>query len=65
MTPKVLQPQVRFNAGAARLLVEQNVVQSLAVAHRAYVLENGAIAFQGTPAEPLARSDLKRAYRGI
>jgi ABC-type branched-subunit amino acid transport system ATPase component len=33
--------------------------------HRAYVLENGAIAFHGTPAELLARSDLKRAYLGI
>ena len=27
--------------GLAILLVEQNVVQSLAIAHRAYVLENG------------------------
>ncbi|HKC42956.1 MAG TPA: ABC transporter ATP-binding protein [Burkholderiales bacterium] len=51
--------------GLAILLVEQNVAQSLEVAHRAYVLENGAIAFSGTPAELLARSDLKRAYLGI
>ena len=33
--------------GLAILLVEQNVVQSLAVAHRAYVLENGRIALSG------------------
>ena len=51
--------------GLSILLVEQNVAQSLEVAHRAYVLENGAIAFHGTPAELLARSDLKRAYLGI
>jgi len=51
--------------GLAILLVEQNVAQSLEIAHRAYVLENGAIAFSGTPAELLARSDLKRAYLGI
>ena len=56
----------RLNAdGLAILLVEQNVAQSLEIAHRAYVLENGAIAFHGTPAELLARSDLKRAYLGI
>jgi branched-chain amino acid transport system ATP-binding protein len=56
----------RLNAdGLAILLVEQNVAQSLEIAHRAYVLENGAIAVHGTPAELLARSDLKRAYLGI
>ena len=47
------------------LLVEQNVGQSLEIAHRAYVLENGRMRFSGTPAELLARSDLKRAYLGI
>jgi branched-chain amino acid transport system ATP-binding protein len=51
--------------GLAILLVEQNVAQSLEVARRAYVLENGACAFQGTPAELLARPDLKRAYLGV
>jgi branched-chain amino acid transport system ATP-binding protein len=51
--------------GLSILLVEQNVGQSLEIAHRAYVLENGAIAFHGTPSELLARSDLKRAYLGI
>ena len=51
--------------GLAILLVEQNVGQSLEIAHRAYVLENGAILFQGTPDELLANSDLKRAYLGL
>jgi branched-chain amino acid transport system ATP-binding protein len=56
----------RLNAqGLAILLVEQNVGQSLEVARRAYVLENGACAFYGTPAELLARPELKRAYLGI
>jgi len=56
----------RLNADALPiLLVEQNVAQSLEIAHRAYVLEQGAIAFHGTPAELLARSDLKRAYLGL
>jgi branched-chain amino acid transport system ATP-binding protein len=56
----------RLNAeGLSILLVEQNVGQSLEIAHRAYVLENGAIVFHGTPAELLADSGLKRAYLGI
>jgi branched-chain amino acid transport system ATP-binding protein len=51
--------------GLPILLVEQNVGQSLEIADRAYVLENGAIAFQGTPAALLANAELKRAYLGI
>ncbi len=51
--------------GLAILLVEQNVGQSLEIARRAYVLENGAIVFSGTPPELLANRDLKRAYLGL
>jgi branched-chain amino acid transport system ATP-binding protein len=51
--------------GLTILLVEQNVGQSLEIAGRAFVLENGAIVFSGTPAELLADSALKRAYLGI
>jgi branched-chain amino acid transport system ATP-binding protein len=51
--------------GLAVLLIEQNVGESLAVADRAYVLENGAVRFHGTPAELLANGDLKRAYLGL
>ena len=51
--------------GLAVMLVEQNVVQSLALAARAYVLENGAVVMQG-PAADLARNpDLERAYLGL
>ena len=51
--------------GLAVLLVEQNVGQSLDIADRAYVLENGQLRFSGTPAELLASADLKRAYLGL
>src|SRR5207302_4982172 len=37
--------------GLAVLLVEQNVVESLEVAHRAYILEQGQFALAGTAAE--------------
>jgi branched-chain amino acid transport system ATP-binding protein len=51
--------------GLTILLVEQNVGQSLEIAGRAFVLENGMIVFTGTPGELLANNDLKRAYLGI
>ena len=56
----------RLNGGGLSiLLVEQNVGQSLEIAHRAYVMENGAIAFEGTPAALLSNAELTRAYLGI
>ncbi len=51
--------------GLSILLVEQNVGQSLQIAHRACVMENGAIQFTGTPADLLASDDLRRAYLGL
>jgi len=51
--------------GLSVLLVEQNVGQSLAIAQRAVVLENGSPRFAGTPAQLLASSELKRAYLGL
>ena len=51
--------------GLAVLLVEQNVGQSLEIADRAYVLENGSIRFEGRPAELLASDTLRRAYLGL
>jgi branched-chain amino acid transport system ATP-binding protein len=47
------------------LLVEQNVAQSLALADRGYVLENGRIVMSGTGAELLADDRVRRAYIGL
>jgi branched-chain amino acid transport system ATP-binding protein len=56
----------RINSdGLAVLLVEQNVVQSLAIAHRGYVLENGVIALAGAAAELADNPRLKRSYLGV
>ncbi|MCU0763155.1 MAG: ABC transporter ATP-binding protein [Hydrogenophaga sp.] len=52
-------------SGLAVLLVEQNVGQTLDIADRAYVLENGHIRFSGTPAELLASDTLRKAYLGL
>jgi branched-chain amino acid transport system ATP-binding protein len=51
--------------GLAILLVEQNVMQSLEVADRAYILEQGQIVLAGSAAEILGRPELKRAYLGM
>ena len=51
--------------GVAILLVEQNVVQSLEVADRAYVLADGQFIMSGTAAEIGADPELKRAYLGL
>ncbi len=56
--------RIRAN-GLAILLVEQNVVQSLAVAARAYILEQGEIVLSGTSSELRDNADLKRAYLGM
>ncbi len=56
----------RINAeGLAVLLVEQNVVQSLEIASRAFILENGAFALQGDARELAASDELRRAYLGM
>ncbi|MBG6074137.1 MULTISPECIES: ABC transporter ATP-binding protein [unclassified Polaromonas] len=51
--------------GLAVLLVEQNVGQSLEVADRAYVMENGGIRFSGTSDELLGSDELRQAYLGL
>ncbi len=56
----------RLNAdGLPIMLVEQNVVQSLEIAHRAYIIENGLVTMSGSAAEIAADPDLKRAYLGL
>jgi branched-chain amino acid transport system ATP-binding protein len=56
----------RLNAeGLAILLVEQNVVQSLELASRAYILENGVFALSGPAAELRESPALKQAYLGM
>jgi branched-chain amino acid transport system ATP-binding protein len=56
----------RLNAGGLSvLLVEQNVVQSLGVAHRAYVMENGRIVLSGRAADLADDPELRKAYLGM
>ncbi len=51
--------------GTAVLLVEQNVVTALAIAERAYLLEEGRIVAEGPPDVLFDNPELRRAYLGI
>ncbi len=56
--------QIR-DAGVTVLIVEQNASQTLAISDRAYVMESGTIAVQGTGTE-LANDDrVRTAYLGM
>ena len=46
------------------LLVEQNAMMALQIAHRAYVMETGSIVLHGT-GEELLQSDQSKTYLGV
>ena len=51
--------------GVTILLVEQNVYQSLHIAHRAYVLETGRVVLSGTGQQLLNDDHVKKAFLGM
>ena len=51
--------------GTTVLLVEQNLVQSLRLSHRGYVLETGRIVLEGTGSDLLANPHTRRAFLGV
>ena len=51
--------------GVTLLLVEQNVLQSLRIATRAYVLESGRVVLAGAGKALLGNDQVKKAYLGI
>jgi branched-chain amino acid transport system ATP-binding protein len=50
--------------GISVLLVEQNLHQSLRIAHRGYVLEKGSVVLAGTGQELLANDYVRKAFLG-
>jgi branched-chain amino acid transport system ATP-binding protein len=54
--------ELNRTTGLTVLLVEQNAFQALRLAHRGYVLVNGAITMAGTGADLLARPEIRAAY---
>jgi branched-chain amino acid transport system ATP-binding protein len=66
MVKAIFENLRRINAqGTTILLVEQNVLRSLQLSHRAYVLENGRIALEGRAADLLRSAHVKEAYLGL
>ena len=51
--------------GTTVLIVEQNVLQTLEIADRAYVLENGKITLEGSGKALLQNPDMRQAYLGL
>jgi len=51
--------------GISILLVEQNVAESLALASRGYVLENGEVVLEGAGQDLLHDDSVRRAYLGL
>jgi branched-chain amino acid transport system ATP-binding protein len=50
--------------GTTVLLVEQNALQALSIAHRAYVLQTGRVVLSGPAAEVKENESVRKAYLG-
>lgn len=69
LSPRLVQENFRIikeiNArGITVFLVEQNVHQTLAIAHYGYVLSKGRVVAEGTSAELASRDEVREAYFG-
>ena len=51
--------------GMTIMLVEQNVIQSLELASRAYIIENGEVAISGDAQTVMNDPELQRTYLGL
>lgn len=51
--------------GVSILIIEQNLLQSLSISDRGYVLETGRIVIKGPAQDLLKNPDIKKAYLGI
>ncbi|HHH41024.1 MAG TPA: ABC transporter ATP-binding protein [Chloroflexi bacterium] len=56
--------QLNSEEGVTILLVEQNALMALSVAHRGYVLETGEVVLEGSAKELRENPDVRRAYLG-
>jgi branched-chain amino acid transport system ATP-binding protein len=52
-------------AGQTIVVVEQNVVAAMAIAHRAYIINNGHIVYDGSVADLKAAPELMTRYLGV
>jgi branched-chain amino acid transport system ATP-binding protein len=65
MVEEVLRAIQQINAeGATILLIEQNAVAALGIAHYGYVLETGEVVLQGPGGQLLKDERVRKAYLG-
>ena len=65
LVQQIFQIIVEINgAGTTILLVEQNALQALNIAHRGYVLQTGRVLLSDSAANLAANPDVRRAYLG-
>jgi branched-chain amino acid transport system ATP-binding protein len=65
MVEEVFNAIQQINAeGTTILLIEQNAVAALSIAHYGYVLETGVVVLEGTGAELLKDERVRKAYLG-
>ena len=57
--------KINVESNTTVFLVEQNANQALKIAHRGYVMENGAITLEDKAENLLSNEDVKRAYLGM
>jgi branched-chain amino acid transport system ATP-binding protein len=57
--------KINAESNTTVFLVEQNANQALKVAHRGYVMENGAITLTDTALSLMNNNEVKRAYLGL
>lgn len=66
MVQEMFRMIVKLHAmGLTIVLVEQNVVASLEIASRAFVLENGQVTLQGPASDLIHHDGVKKAYLGL
>jgi branched-chain amino acid transport system ATP-binding protein len=57
--------KINVESNTTVFLVEQNANQALKIAHRGYVMENGAITLEDRAENLLSNEDVKKAYLGM
>lgn len=57
--------QIAVIYGTTIVLVEQDVVNSLAISDRAYVVEQGQVVMEGTSEQLMADPHIKTAFLGL
>jgi len=65
LVEKIFEIVVEINkSGTTIMLVEQNALMALSIAHRAYVLETGEVVLSGKADELARNPDVRKAYLG-